>query len=116
MPFRKRTVGDIDIVEFSGRITDGSEEHREKLAAFAASLGGKDQVILDLSEVMFVNTVGIGLLIAAYTRLRRDGARVVSVGFKAKPELRVTSEPWPLLGDDFETIDEAIAHFVKNDK
>lgn len=62
-----RQVGDITIVDLSGRITlgDGSVVLREILTELTQ--GGHLKIILNLEDVDYIDSSGIGELVSAYT-------------------------------------------------
>jgi anti-sigma B factor antagonist len=65
-----RQVGDITIVDLSGRITlgDGSATLREMLRDLTRT--GQTKVILNLEDVDYIDSSGIGELVSAFTTSR----------------------------------------------
>ncbi|WP_157892125.1 MULTISPECIES: STAS domain-containing protein [Frankia] len=49
-------------------------------ALFAAVRGGSPTVVVDLAEVDFLDALGLGALVAARTRARASGQRLVVIG------------------------------------
>jgi anti-sigma B factor antagonist len=74
----------INIVALSGRLVLG-----EELAAFqdrmdALTEAGVTRLLLDLAEVSYVDSSGLGALVALHSRVKRDGGvvKLVHVGKK----------------------------------
>ncbi len=63
----------IRILDLAGRLTVGEAVSclRERLNDSVA--GGQNQVILNLGEVDYIDSTGLGSLVVCYTRLRRAG-------------------------------------------
>ena len=76
MDIRTRVEGDVCIVELAGRLVLGDgdavlrDEHRARLAA------GERKLVFDLSRVPFMDSAGIGEVVACYKRTRQAGGDV----------------------------------------
>lgn len=96
------------IVAFKGKIMGGpdSAKFREEINGFIED--GKVNIIGDLSEVEFMNSSGLGVMIATLTSLRKkDGDfKLCSATDRIKSLLRV-SKLFTVF-DMYDTLDEAI--------
>ena len=65
-----RDVGDVAIVDFSGRITlgEGSAMLRKTVRDLVGV--GKRKILLNLADVDYIDSSGIGELVGAYTSVR----------------------------------------------
>jgi len=65
-----REVEDIAIVDFSGKITlgEGSAMLRKMVRDLIA--GGRRKILLNLADVDYIDSSGIGELVGAYTSVR----------------------------------------------
>jgi anti-sigma B factor antagonist len=70
----QREREDIIVLDLRGRITVG-EEAGVLRAAFSG-LAGPANVILNLREVEFIDSTGLGALVVGYTSLRKRGGRL----------------------------------------
>ena len=77
MKFEDSVENDIVIMEVSGRIMGGEETtmFHGKLHAYIDQ--NKKNVVVDLSKVDWVNSVGLGMLISALTTVKNAGGRLV---------------------------------------
>src|SRR5689334_23903346 len=68
----ERQAGDVTILDLSGevRIGDSSVALRDSIRKLAD--GGKNKVLLNLAGVKYIDSSGIGELIANYTTLTRQ--------------------------------------------
>jgi len=65
-----RDVGDIAVVDFSGKITlgEGSAVLRKTIRDLIDQ--GRRKILFDLSDVDYIDSSGIGEMVAAYTAVR----------------------------------------------
>lgn len=72
----ERQAGDVTILDMSGavRIGEGSVALRDAIRGLADS--GKKKILLNLAGVNYVDSTGIGELIANYTTVSRQGGQL----------------------------------------
>jgi anti-sigma B factor antagonist len=72
----RRQIGDVVIVDFSGKITLG--EGSATLRKFIKDLteGGDKKILLSLYDVDYIDSSGIGELVSAYTTVRNAGGEL----------------------------------------
>lgn len=65
-----REVGDVAVIDFSGKITlgEGSAVLRKTVRDLVAN--GHRKILFDLSDVDYIDSSGIGEMVAAYTTVR----------------------------------------------
>ena len=73
---KERQAGDVTILDMKGavRIGEGSIELRDAIRRLAGE--GKQKVLLNLAGVNYVDSSGIGELIANYTTISRQGGQL----------------------------------------
>ena len=73
---KERQAGDVTILDMKGavRIGEGSIELRDSIRRLAGE--GKKKVLLNLAGVNYVDSSGIGELIANYTTISRQGGQL----------------------------------------
>jgi anti-sigma B factor antagonist len=75
-----RQVGDVSVMDIAGRITlgDGSSSLRDTLR----DLIGKNQkkILLNLSEVSYIDSSGIGELVSGFTTVTNQGGQLKLLG------------------------------------
>jgi anti-sigma B factor antagonist len=69
-----REVDGVTVVELSGRITlgEGSVQLRDMIRDLIGK--GQRHILLDLGEVNYIDSSGLGELVSAYTTARNQGA------------------------------------------
>jgi anti-sigma B factor antagonist len=74
LEIKRRELEGIVILDLSGRITVGEEASMLR-DAFAGLAGVKD-VILNLQDVSFIDSTGLGAMVVGFTSLRKVGGRL----------------------------------------
>ena len=87
-----RQVDGVGVVELSGRIVLGEESNalREQIKGLLAS--GQKKIVLNLADVSYIDSAGLGALVAAHHSARTQGAslKLANLGTKFQEILQVT--------------------------
>ena len=82
-----RTVGTRDVLHVVGEVDVASVDRvREQVAALLGD--GRTDLVVDLTDVTFLDSTGLGLLVGTLKRVRLAGGRMVLV-VDAEPLLKV---------------------------
>ncbi len=75
MTIDTRNVNGITILELHGKVTigEGSREIREKIRELLD--GGNKDILLNLGDVSYVDSSGIGELVSSYTTVTNQGGQ-----------------------------------------
>jgi anti-sigma B factor antagonist len=109
-----REVNGVSVVAMDGRIVLGEESNalREKVKGMLAA--GNKKIVLNMDNVTFIDSAGLGTLVATHHSAKAQGAalRLCSLGTKFQEVLQITK-----LLTVFEVFDNeaaAIASFGKS--
>ena len=71
-----RQVGDVTVVDAAGRITlgEGASLFRDKIRDLAT--GGNKKLLLNLAEISYIDSSGIGELVSGFTTVTNQGGVV----------------------------------------
>jgi len=71
-----RQVGDVTVVDAAGRITlgEGASMFRDKIRDLAT--GGNKKLLLNLAEISYIDSSGIGELVSGFTTVTNQGGVV----------------------------------------
>ena len=85
-------VDGVSVVELSGRIILGEESSALREAVKGLMTEGKKKVVLNMSEVTYIDSAGLGILVAAYVSAKKEGAliKLCSLGNKFREVLQLT--------------------------
>lgn len=88
----ERDVNGVTVLDIEGRIVLGEESNsfREKVKGLLAS--GKKKIVLNLAQVSYIDSAGLGTLVATFHSARSQGAtlKLANLGAKFKEVLQVT--------------------------
>jgi anti-sigma B factor antagonist len=71
---------DIAVLEMTGRITMGSDSQQIEWELAELLKGNHKKVIFDLTEVTFLDSTGIGILVMCHARLKKAGGALCIAG------------------------------------
>jgi len=87
-----RQVGDVTVIDAVGRITlgEGSSTFRDTLRDLVSK--GHKKLLLNLAEVSYIDSSGIGELVSGFTTVTNQGGRLKLVGLtkRVKDLLQIT--------------------------
>ena len=72
----RRQIGDVIIVDFSGKITLGEGSATLRKTIRELTEGGEKKILLSLSDVDYIDSSGIGEMVSAYTTVRNAGGEL----------------------------------------
>jgi len=110
LSLQNRRVGDITVIECEGRIVEGAENSALQRQLNDALVWGSD-IVLNLSNVSFIDSSGLGLLVRYVSRARsaHGNLKLCGVDPHVQEVLRVTK--LNTLLETHATEEEAIADF-----
>jgi anti-sigma B factor antagonist len=73
LEIRQKEKEGVAILELAGRVVAGEdlESLRERIRALAAS--GNNRIVLDLAQVDYIDSSGLGAMVYCFTTLGKDG-------------------------------------------
>jgi anti-sigma B factor antagonist len=87
-----REVNGVNVIDLEGRIVLGEESNsfRERVKSLLAA--GKKNIVLNLAQVTYIDSAGLGTLVATFHSARSQGAtlKLANLGQKFKEVLQVT--------------------------
>ena len=108
-----REVDGVSVVALDGRIVLGEESNalREKVKALIAE--GKKKVVLNMANITFIDSAGLGTLVAAHHSAKSQGAalKLAHLGSKFQEVLQITK--LLTVFDVYNSEAEAVASFAK---
>ncbi len=98
-----RQVGDVTVIDAVGRITlgDGASTFRDAIRSLVAS--GQKKLLLNLAEVSYIDSSGIGEMVSGFTTVTNQGGvvKLLNLNKRVKDLLQITK-----LYTVFEVFDE----------
>jgi anti-sigma B factor antagonist len=111
MKFKSRESKGITIIELTGNVMGGPDatslnEQLHKLIA-----GNMKKVVVDLEEVKFINSSGLGMLIGGLTTLRNSGGDMKLARASQKIEDLLKMTKLTTVFDIHQNVNDAVAAF-----
>ena len=87
-----RQVGDVTVLDVAGRITlgEGSSALRDTLRDLVSK--GQKKILLNLGEVSYIDSSGIGELVSGFTTVTNNGGqlKLLNLNKRVKDLLQIT--------------------------
>lgn len=111
MTVTERKVGDVTIVDVAGKMMASDTSGRLKDKITSLMFQGEKRIVLNLAEVSYVDSSGLGEMVACYGSVTRGGGelKLASAGNKIRDLLVMTR--LVTIFDAHDTEDEAIKSF-----
>lgn len=110
LSFHSRTVGDITVVECEGQIVEGAASAALRQHVNDV-LGHTPAIVLDLRDVLFIDSAGLGLLVRILARTGQDNLKLCGLTSRVSETLKITR--LLTVFDCHESEAEAIAAFYR---
>ena len=111
MKIATRQVDGVTVLDLSGRITlgEGSVQLRDAVKDLVAK--GQKKIVLNLGDVSYMDSSGVGELVTAYTTVKNAGGELKLVNLTKKIEDLMTITKLVTVFDIHEDEAKAIAAF-----
>jgi anti-sigma B factor antagonist len=111
LSIKERQAGDVTVLDLSGRITigEGSVQLRETVRRLLDS--GKKKILLNLGEVSYVDSSGIGELVSCYTATSNQGGQLKLLKLTKKIRDLLSITKLLTVFDTYDDEDQALASF-----
>ena len=107
----EKEVSGVTVLELVGRVTlgEGSNLLRTKLKDVLSQ--GKTRLVLDLAEVSYIDSAGLGTLVAGFTSAQNQGAnlKLANLTKRFNEQLHITK--LVTVFDVFDTVQDAVKSF-----
>lgn len=112
-----REVSHVSILDLRGRIVLGEEIHQLRDAVRGLVAAGKKKIILNLADVDYLDSSGVGELVSSFTAVRNSGGelKLLNLSQKVKDVLYVTKlyTVFDIKDDEFHAVKSFDYFFAK---
>jgi anti-sigma B factor antagonist len=111
MQISERESGSVMVLDLSGKITlgDGDALLKDKLHSLMHQ--GKKKVLLNLADVNYVDSAGLGALVSAYTTVTREGGSLKLLNITRKLQDLLSITKLLTVFETFDSEDEALRSY-----
>jgi len=116
MQITERQVGDVMILDLKGKITlgEGDELLKDKVNSIVSQ--GRRKIVLNLAEVPYLDSAGLGEVVRAYTTVSRQGGSLKLLNLTKRITDLLSITKLLTVFDTFDAEDEAVRSFSASAK
>ncbi len=101
------------VIELKGNVMGGDDTKDFNELLHKLIDEGKKNIIIDLAEVKFMNSSGLGMLISGLTTMKKENGQLKLARTTDKIESLLVITKLVTIFESFETVDEAVKSFTK---
>lgn len=111
MKIVERQVQDVTILDLHGKILIGEGDEALRDAVNKAVESGKAKLLLNLADVPYVDSAGLGEIVRCYTTVSRKGGKLKLINLTKKIQDLLSITKLLTVFEVFEAEDEAVRSF-----
>jgi len=112
MKIRQREIGDVVVLDVNGKIMGGPDSEAFQATIDALVESGKRKVLVNLENVSWINSTGLGILIAGFSSLQKSGGKLKLVNVSQRIESLLAVTKLSTIFESFRQEDDAIRSFA----
>lgn len=111
MNIKERVVEGVSVLDLSGKIVlgEGDVQIRDRIRDLLAD--GQRNILLNLGEVNYLDSAGLGALISSYTTVKRESGQLKLMNLTKRIQDLLAITKLITVFDTFDSEKEAIASF-----
>ena len=109
----EKQIDGVTILDFVGRITLGDESNQVRIKIKEVLGKGKSQIVLDLAGVSYIDSAGLGMLMAGYASAQNQGATLKLANLTKKFHELLNITRLVTIFDTYDSVDAAVKSFAK---
>ena len=116
MQITERAVGDVMVLDVKGKITlgEGDELLKDKVNSLVNQ--GHKKMVLNLAEVPYLDSAGLGEVVRAYTTVSRQGGSLKLLGLTKRITDLLSITKLLTVFETFDTENDAVRSFSASAK
>jgi anti-sigma B factor antagonist len=112
MKIVERQVGDVVILDLHGKILIGEGDDALREAVTKLAEAGKTKILLNLADVPYVDSAGLGEIVRTYTTVSRKGGKLKLLNLTRKIQDLLSITKLLTVFETYESEDEAVRSFA----
>ena len=108
----ERQVGDVTIIDLQGKIMIGEGDEALRDAVTKAIDSGKMKLVLNLAEVPYVDSAGLGELVRCYSTVNKKAGKLKLLNLTKKIQDLLAITKLLTVFETFDSEDEAVKSFA----
>ena len=112
MKIEERTLGPVVVLDMAGRLVAGESQGRLKDKINSLTMEGRLQILLNLGEVSYIDSTGLGELVSSYSTVTRHGGHIKPLNLTDKVQDLIAICRLSTVFETFESEAEALSTFI----
>jgi len=111
MDIRERAVDAVTVLDLSGKVVlgEGDVQIKERIKELLAD--GQGKILLNLGDVTYIDSAGLGALISSYATVKRENGQMKLVNLTKRVQDLLAITKLITVFETFDNEEEAIASF-----
>ena len=112
MDIKERVVEGVSVLDLAGKIVlgEGDMQIKERIKDLLAD--GQRKMLLNLGDVSYIDSAGLGAMISCYTTAKREGGQLKLVNLTKRVQDLLTITKLITVFDTYDSEKEAIESFT----
>jgi anti-sigma B factor antagonist len=111
MKIVERQVGDVVLLDLHGKILIGEGDDALREAVTKLADAGKTKILLNLADVPYVDSAGLGEIVRTYTTVSRKGGKLKLLNLTKKIQDLLSITKLLTVFETYESEDEAVRSY-----
>ncbi len=112
MKIVERQVGDVVILDLHGKILIGEGDDALREAVSKLAEAGKTKILLNLADVPYVDSAGLGEIVRTYTTVSRKGGKLKLLNLTKKIQDLLSITKLLTVFETYESENDAVRSFA----
>ena len=112
MTIRQREIGDVVVLDIDGKMTGGLDSEVFQNAIQSLLDSGKNKLLVNLENVKWINSTGLGVLIASFSTVQKGGGKLKLLHVSERIESLLAITRLSTIFESYRQEDEAVASFA----
>jgi anti-sigma B factor antagonist len=107
----EKEVNGVTVLILTGRVTLGEESNQLRTKLKDLLSHGKTRLVLDLAEVTYIDSAGLGTLVAGFTSAQNQGASLKLANLTKRFHEQLNITKLVTVFDVYDDVDKAVKSF-----
>ena len=107
----EKEVKGVTVLQLVGRVTLGEESNQLRTKLKELLSQGKTRLVLDLAEVTYIDSAGLGTLVAGFTSAQNQGANLKLANLTKRFHEQLNITKLVTIFDVYENVEKAVKSF-----
>jgi anti-sigma B factor antagonist len=108
----ERTIGPVVVLDMAGRLVAGESQGRLKDKINSLTMQGRLQILLNLAEVSYIDSTGLGELVSSYSTVTRHRGQIKLLNLTTRVQDLLAICRLSTVFETFESEAEALSSFT----